>query len=171
MKTLYLKDKKCVRWGFTLFELIVVLVIISAMMTVTIPYARRSNESLKAREECLNMTESIKYAINTAINKGKTTRLMIDMKNNSYTLQIETKSDGESFEPIQGFHGAVCYLSRTVRIVDMQGFETVGNNNYLEFNPRKKFSNASLSLSDNDLIRTIRICGKHVEIEEPTLQE
>jgi len=154
------------RDGFTLFELIVVLVIISAMITVIVPYAGRSNESLKIKEECLNMAEAVKYAIDLATDTKRATRIVINPKNRSYLLETTAGgADNQDYKPVEGFQGAVRYFGLKIYIADMDGFGVEGDDRYLTFDPEKPWPNASFSLLTNDAVNTIKIRGKQVEFE------
>jgi len=161
------KDKASPHVGFTLVELIIVLAIISAMVKVLLPYATRSNDSLKVKQQCLDMAEVIKYAIDLAINTRKSTRITINPKNKSYLLEMATQTN--SYQPIEGFHGTVRYISRAANIMDIQGFCCDANDQYLIFDPTGKWPDASISLSTEDSIETIKIRGRCVEIEESTI--
>ena len=64
--------------GFTLFELIVVLAIISAMVTVIVPFASRSNDSLQIREQSRDVAQTIRYAIDLAQNSCRPVKFVIN---------------------------------------------------------------------------------------------
>jgi len=153
--------------GFTLFELVVVMAVISVMVMVAVPYASKSNEGLKLKQEGLNIAEAVKYAIDLAINSGKPVRITIDTKNKDYLLEAAAAEN--VYKPIEGFPGEVCYISQTTSIVDMTGFETDGSNQYLVFDTAKQWPDAEFSLSAGDIVETIRIKGKRVEVEESAL--
>ena len=169
MMTLQIQNRRPGLYGFTLFELIVVLVIISVMVTITIPYATRSNEGLKIKQECLNIAEAVRYAIDLAMDTKKPTRIVINPKNNSYLLEIATGINNQSYKPTEGFQGIVRYFGQAIHIIDITGFDVDGNSWYLIFDPTKPWSNASFSLSIGDVIKTVKIEGKQVKLEEPTI--
>jgi prepilin-type N-terminal cleavage/methylation domain-containing protein len=162
-----IKNNLSMTAGFTLFELVVVMAVISVMIMVAVPYASKSNDGLKLKQEGLNIAEAIKYAIDLAINSGKSVRITIDTKNKEYLL--EAASAENTYRPLDGFLGAACYISQTTRIVDMTGFETDGSNQYLVFAPAKQWPQAEFSLSAGDIVETIRIKGKKIEVEESTI--
>jgi len=155
--------------GFTLFELMVVLMIIAAMVTIAVPYATRSNESLKIKQECLNIAEAVRYAIDLARNTNRPTRIVINPKNNSYLLEIAAPTSNQDFIPTEDFQGIVHYFGQTIQVMDTDGFDVEANNRYLIFDPTKPWPNASISLSSNDAIKTIKIRGKQVAIKESTI--
>ena len=169
MMILRMKDKALRLRGFTLFELIVVLVIIVAMATVVVPYATRSNEDLKIKQECLNVAETVKYAIYLAMDTRRATRIVINPKNNCILLEIATGIDNQDYKPVENFQGAVRYFGRNVHIMDMTGFSVDGNSSYLVFEPAKPWPYASICLSASDAMRTIRIKGKQVEIDNSAI--
>lgn len=153
--------------GFTLFELIFVLLIIAAMVTVVVPYATRSNESLKIKQECLDMVETIKYAVDLAMDTKRPTRIVINPKNNSYLLEIATRINNQNYKPIEGLR--VRYFGRSIDVIDTTGFTVDGDDCYLIFDPARPWPNANISLSTDDTIKTIKITGKQIEIEDSTI--
>jgi prepilin-type N-terminal cleavage/methylation domain-containing protein len=156
-------------YGFTLLELMIVLVIIAAMVTVAVPYASRSNKSLKMKQESLSMAEAIKYAADLAMDTKKPTRIVINLKTNTYLLEIAAGINNQSFKPIEGFGGNIRYLGQSVHIIDMTGFSIEGKEHGLVFEPTRPWPNATISLSSDDAIKTIKIRGKQVEIEDSTI--
>lgn len=167
MMILQMKNRALRLHGFTLFELIVVLVIIAAMATVVVPYATRSNESLKIKQECLDMVETIKYAVDLAMDTKRPTRIVINSKNNSYLLEIATGINNQNYKPIEVLR--VRYFGRSVDVIDTTGFTVDGNGRYLIFDPARLWPNASICLSTSDAIRTIKIKGKQVEIDNSAI--
>ena len=152
--------------GFTLFELIIVLAIIAAMVAVIVPHATRSNDSLKIKQECLSMGEAIKYLTDLAVESKRPTRIVIDPQNNSYILEISTDISRRDFKPLEGFGGDVRSLGESVKLTDFDGFDMEGSNQYLLFDPARPWPNASISISAGNEINTIKISGRQVEIEE-----
>ena len=157
--------------GFTLFELIVVLMIIATMVMVAVPFATRSNKSLKIEDECLSLTEAAKYAADLAADTRRPTRIVVNLKNNSYLLEVATGEDARSYKPIDGFGGNIRCLGQGVRIVNTTGFTVDGSEHCLVFEPTRPWPNASISLSSGDAVKTIQIRGQHVEFEDPVVKE
>jgi len=154
--------------AFTLFELMIVLVIIAAMVTVVVPYASRSNEALRATQDCLNLADSIRYITDLAVDMKRSTRIFLDPQNNSYLLEVASGTDNRDYESLEAFGNAIHYLSKGVRITDITGFSYEGNNYCLVFEPTRPWPNASISLSTKDEIKTIIIRGRRVQIGEST---
>lgn len=163
------RDSRTRSHGFTLFELIVVLAIIAAMITVAIPYASRSNESLRIKQECLNVAQAIEYASDLAVNIRRPTRIVINPNNKSYWLEIAAGTNNHDYKPLEDFQGSVRYFGKSIYITDTSGFSIDGNTYYLIFDPARPWPNASISLSNKDAIKTIIIRGNHVEIEESSI--
>ena len=148
-------------------ELIIVMAIISAMITVIAPYATRSNNDLKLKEQCRNLAETTKYALNFAQVVYKPTRLVIDTKTKSY--HVEMMADNGTYEPLQTFAGSTQYIASTIAIGGLDGFETDKDKDYLIFDPERPWPYANISLLDNDSTATIKIQGKQVDIEEQNI--
>ena len=155
--------------GFTLLELIVVLVIISTMITVILPYATRSNQGLKMEQECLNIAEAVKYAMNLAVDSGRPTRLVLDLKNQSYSVEIASEINSLDFQPAQDIYGTARYLGPDINIMDVDGFDVGGGGYTLRFDSAGLGPHASVSLVAGNQITTIRIDGRRVEIEDSTI--
>ena len=153
--------------GFTLFELVVVLAIISAMVAVVMPFAKRSNEGLKIKQHSSNIAQAIRYAIDLAEKNHRAVKFVFNEKSKSYYLQIE---DGEnSFIQLEDFAGIERYIDENIHLFDIEGFEQTGSEYFLLLDPQRPWPKAWFSLSTNDLTETIRINSKYVEIEEESI--
>ena len=153
--------------GFTLFELVVVLAIISAMVAVVLPLVQRSNDGLKIKQAGSSIAQTIRYAINLAQTRNKAVKFIYNDKYRSYHLQIEDTEN--NFEPVDDFTGTERFLDKNIQLFDIEGFEQTGSKFFLVFDPQRPWPNAWISLSTNDLIETIRIKSKYVEIEEESI--
>lgn len=153
--------------AFTLFELVVVLAIISAMVAVVLPFCKRSNEGLKIRQHSSSIAQNIRYAIDLAQRENRAVKFVFDEKYKSYYLEIE---DGEnSFVQLEDFTGKERFIDENIKLFDIEGFEQVGSEYYLVFDPERAWPDAWIRLYTNDLIETIRIKSKYVEIEEENI--
>jgi prepilin-type N-terminal cleavage/methylation domain-containing protein len=155
--------------AFTLFELMIVLVIIASMVTIVVPYATRSNEALRTKQECLSLADTIRYMADLAEDMKRSTRILLNPQSNSYMLEISSGADNQDYEPMEAFGNALYYFSQNIRITDVAGFSFEGNNYCLVFEPTRPWPNASISLSTRDEIKTIVIRGRRVQIEESTI--
>jgi len=155
--------------AFTLFELMIVLVIIAAMVTVVVPYATRSNEALRTAQECLSLADTIRYIADLAVDTKRSTRILLNPENNSYLLEIAAGTGDQDYEPIEAFGNAIRYFSQSIRITEVTGFSFEGSNHCLIFEPAKPWPDASISLSTREETKTIIIRGKRVQIEDSTI--
>lgn len=162
-------DRTTGRSGFTLLELMVVLVIISAMIAVVLPYATRSNRGLRLEQECLSMAEAVKYAMNLAVDAGRPTRLVLDTKNQSYSIEIGSAMNRLDFQAVEDIYGTERYLGTDVHIQDVEGFGVGGGGYTLCFDPAWGWPRASVSLAAGNEMTTIRIDGRRVEIEKSAI--
>lgn len=156
-----------IRDGFTLIELIVVLAIISAMISVVLPFAGRSNEGLKIKEQGRDIAETIKYALDLAQNSHKQVKFVINTQDKSY--QLQTADDKGFFTILESSLGSIRYIEQVVVIGDIDGFTSEGQGLTLIFDYRKPWPKASFSLSTKDLKEVITINGKSVNIEETSI--
>ena len=156
-----------IRDGFTLIELIVVLAIISAMISVVLPFAGRSNEGLKIKEQVRDIAETIKYALDLAQNSHKQVKFVINTQDKSY--QLQTADDKGFFTILESSLGSIRYIEQVVVIGDIDGFTSEGQGLTLIFDYRKPWPKASFSLSTKDLKEVITINGKSVNIEETSI--
>jgi len=153
--------------AFTLFELIVVLTIISVMVAVIVPFAVRSNEGLKIREQSRDIAQTIRYAITLAQDRHRPTKFVINTKNKSYYLQ-QCNENG-NFKLVESSFGTVRYIDNKIHIFDMDGFQLDAEKLFLVFDPEKPWPKAWLTLSTKDLTETLKIEAKNVQIEETSI--
>ena len=153
--------------GFTLFELVVVLAIISAMVAVVLPFCKRSNDGLKIRQHSSNIAQAIRYAIDLAEKNNRTTKFVFNDKRRSYYLQIEDSEN--KFTRLEDFIGTERFLDKNIYLFDIEGFEQAGPEYVLVFDPKRPWPDAWISLSIDDLTETIRIKSKYVQIKEDSI--
>jgi prepilin-type N-terminal cleavage/methylation domain-containing protein len=155
-----IRIKKC----FTLVELIVVLAIISIIVSVVLPFAGRSNEGLKIKEQSRDIAETIKYAQDFAQKSHKQVKFIIDTKDKSYQLQVADEKG--IFNVLESSLGTIRYIDQKVVIADIDGFTPEDQKLCLIFDYKKPWPKASLSISTKDLQYIIKINGRKVSIEE-----
>ena len=153
--------------AFTLIELVIVLAIISAMVAVVMPFAKRSNDGLKIKQHSSSIAQAIRYAIDLAQKRNRAVKFIFNEKYRSYRLQIEDSEN--SFEPVEDFTGTERFMDENIHLFDIEGFEQTGQEYYLIFDPKRAWPDAWISFSTNDLTVTIRIKSKYVEIEEESI--
>ncbi|MFC1677106.1 Tfp pilus assembly protein FimT/FimU [Planctomycetota bacterium] len=153
--------------GFTLFELIIVLAIISAMTCVIIPFASRSNNSLKVTEHSRDIAQTIRFAIDLAQSTYSPIKFVIETKSKCYYLQQSDQSS--NFEPLKSYLGSPRYFDKRIHIVDTEGMDADSKGFSLIFDPGKPWPKASFTLSTTDVEKTIKINAKGVQIEEASI--
>jgi len=153
--------------GFTLFELVVVLAIISAMVAVVLPFCKRSNDGLKIKQAGSSIAQTMRYAIDLAQKRNKAVKFIYNDKYSSYHLQIEDTEN--SFESVDNFTGTERFLDKNIQLFDIEGFEQTGSEFFLIFDPKRPWPDAWISFSTNDLTETIKTKSKYVEIEEESI--
>jgi len=171
MMTAGRENRRPTAQGFTLVELLVVLAIISAMMTVAVTYATSSSKGLKADEHCLDAAQILRYAIMLAIDTNRPSRVVVNAEDNSLRLETAGETGKENWERVHDFGVAVRYFGQPVRFGDMTGFDSEGNRGYVVFDPAKPWPAAGLSLAVGETVKTIRIEGRCIRIEDPQTRE
>ncbi len=157
------KDNFCSA-GFTLFELVVVLAIISAMVVVALPFCKRSNDGLKIKQTGSSIAQTLRYGIDLAEKRKQAVKFIYNDKYKSYQLEIEDSPN--SFEPVDNFTGTKTFLDKNIGLFDIEGFEQTGQEYFLVFDPKVAWPDAWISFSTDNLVITIKIKSKYVEIQE-----
>ncbi len=153
--------------GFTLIELMVALAIISAMVAVVLPFCKRSNDGLKIKQASSSIAQAIRYSIDLAEKSNKAVKFIFNDKYRSYRLQIENSEN--RFESVEDFAGTERFLDKNIHLFDIEGFEQMGQEYSIVFDPQRPWPEAWISFCSNDLTETIRIKSKYVEIEEESI--
>lgn len=153
--------------AFTLFELVVVLAIISALIVIVVPFNKRGNEKLKIQQYSNDIAQTCRYAIDLAGKKQKAVRFIFSEKGMYYCLQIMQSSDYS--EPLEIFAGSPRYIDKNIHLFDIEGFEQNGQEYFLAFDPQKPWPVARITFTTDDLTEIIKIDGKYVWIEQTTM--
>jgi prepilin-type N-terminal cleavage/methylation domain-containing protein len=153
--------------AFTLVELLIVLVILSAMVTVTVPYATRSRTGRQLDEACRDVAETVKYALNYATNTRRPARLVLDAVAGSYQIEVASPGDRTHFDPLEDDRAGTRWLGSGVNVAGHEGFSLVERGRYgLVFDPGGVWPQARLSLAVKDQTQTIQMRGRMVDIED-----
>ena len=153
--------------GFTLFELVVVLAIISAMVAVALPFCKRSNSALKIRQLSSSIAQIVRYAIDMSEKKKESVKFIYNDKFKSYHLEIQDSQN--DFKPVNDFTGTETFFSENIYLFDIEGFDQAGQEYFLVLDPKKTWPDAWISFSDNNLVVTVKIKSKHDEIREESI--
>jgi prepilin-type N-terminal cleavage/methylation domain-containing protein len=159
--------RRLIARAFTLVELLIVLVILSAMVTVTVPYAGRSRTGRQLEEACRDMAETVKYAMKQAGDIRQPVRLVLDVGAGSYEIEVSARGDREHFDPLEDNRAQVRRLGSGVAVAGHDGFSLIDRGRYgLVFDPGASWPQASLALMAQDQTRIVRVRGRLVDIED-----
>ena len=153
--------------GFTLIELLLVLVIIATIITVTVPFASRSNEHQNIQQQALNVKAIIDYSIDSSINNNLPTKIVFSFKDNSYWIEV---SDGSvsrhNFRPLEAYPGGEHYLGKDVLSFSTEGFSQSGNESYLIFDPEITWPQAMVNIIGKNSSQDIHIHDGRVDLQD-----
>jgi len=156
--------------GFTLCELIIVLVIMTTALTFVVPYVTRSNVGLKVDEVCQDIASAVKYAVDSAVNLGRPVRLVISPHSRNFRLEQAKDITGGIYTSVNGTPGQARFFDERLHITDIDGFEVLGADRYvLIFDPRRPWPRAEIVIASNHVARTIRIEGPLADVQPKDL--
>jgi prepilin-type N-terminal cleavage/methylation domain-containing protein len=161
--------KKPALRAFTLVELLVVLTIVAVLAMVIAPYATRSNEGLSLEQECLNIVEVARFAMQCATDQQCPTRLAVDLKRHSYRVEIALDPGRQEYRPIEKLQGLQHALPPGVRVFGLDGFTATGDGSYVTFDPAANWPAADMSLLAGTTVKKVLIRGKQVEIAQESM--
>ena len=78
--------------GFTLIEMIVVIIIVGILSYAVVANFTDSHESLQLNAITLKLASDVRYARDLALTEGRGTRVYIDLTNNQYYLKWDDES-------------------------------------------------------------------------------
>jgi type II secretion system protein H len=132
--------------GFTLVELLLVLVLIAITMAAIAPQLRGSIAAWQLRESSKNMLTAIRLARQFALTTQEITVFALDANNASFTVKrIDSSVDSDS--PSNDLLVQRQFLDQSVKIVNVEGFEQIGREKSLVFWTDGRAKNAHLTLA------------------------
>ena len=78
--------------GFTLIEMVVVIMIVGIMSYAVVANFSDTHENLQINAVILKMAQDVRYARDLALTEGKGSRVYIDLSNNQYYLKWDDDS-------------------------------------------------------------------------------
>ena len=154
------------RNGFSLAELLVVLAIMAALVCGAVPYAAKSRDSQKLRQQSFDIAAALSYLRDQAINTNRPTRFVLNLKERSYRLEVHS-DDGQRFVPAAGFWGRLIRLGEDFSVTEMVGFEKDGSDEYLVFDPWRSWPAGEFTLAGPKQEITIKVEGIQIELINP----
>lgn len=152
------------RLAFTLLEMLIVMCIIATMVALAVPHASRSNDGLATTQLALNVKEAINYAISTATDNARATRIAFFFEDYYYRLEIAEDAEEINYIPMPGHLGITNYYSESILDISSDQFQYDLDMAYLEFDPAKNWPDATLTIKSRDCQKQITINGKLVNL-------
>ena len=148
--------------GFTLLELVVVVMLIGIMTGVVVPLYRDSLRSMRTDRAVTDLITAIKYAQERAVTDGREFRLYIDESNQAYWLSAYAGADSESgerqFRPLTEPPGRRTQFPDTLRLGRLSARQDQNNRmHYVAFHPLGTSDVATIRLEKEDRRQPVEI--------------
>lgn len=151
--------------GFTLVELLIVMTILVAMVSIAAPYARNSNKGTLALNEALNIKELIYYAMNKSRSSNIALRLVHSKTDRSYWLEKSELQDQYEFEELENSFSTAHYYDKAIQSISIANAEELNKLEFITFDPRKELStNISIRLETLDCWAKLTISKRNIEL-------
>jgi len=147
--------------GFTLLELILVMVIISTVLAMAAPSLRGFFSSRKTHDAAANILSLIRFARSQAISEGRTYRLNFDQGRGIYWLT--SNREGGAFSGLNSEFGREFLLPDDTTIELEKADDKNGTGKYITFFPQGMAENGTITLTDRR--------GDVIEIMSPSPAE
>ena len=145
--------------GFTLLELILVMVILSTVLAMAAPSLRGFFTSRKTHDTASQILALTQYARSQAITEGIIYRLNFDTLENSYWL---TSQQEGVFEELGIEFGRLFTLPKDI-ILELEDLDKEEGDMFLKFTPQGTVTAATVRLIDKS--------GRALEVTCPTVTE
>jgi type II secretion system protein H len=148
--------------GFTLLELVLVLLLLSLIASIVVPPMRNFGRGRKLGDAARDVVAATNYARSQAIAEGTAYRLYFDLNNRQFWLAARTT---DSFQPPRTDWGQRFTLADGLKMeVDIQALQTAQtpvalqqqqqkqsqSDLYVEFRPTGRIDTGTIRLSDED---------------------
>jgi len=145
--------------GFTLLELILVMVILSTVLALAAPSLRGFFASRKTHDTAAQILSLTQLARSQAISEGIVYRLNFDTRESTYWL---TAQQAGIFEELKTEFGRVFTLPKDV-IMELEDLDREDGETFLKFTPQGTVTAGTVRLIDR--------AGRALEIMCPTVTE
>jgi len=129
--------------GFTLFELIMVMVIVCIVLGMAAPSLRNFWASRRSDDVAAQLLALTQWARTQAISNGRIYRLNIEPQEGVYYLTVQ---DGDQFIPLDEEMGRVFGIPEEMRLNMVRSYEAAAP--FVEFFPSGRMDPAIISISD-----------------------
>jgi prepilin-type N-terminal cleavage/methylation domain-containing protein len=150
------------RAGFTLIELMLVILLIAVLVGLSAPLFQRSFSDLQLRSTTFNIAKTINYAGEMSIIERVKYRLNFEVENNKYWITRYDSAGGISgYKRIGGKYRKFFFLP--------EGLEFSGEVREITFYPDGRSDNLEIGIVDkkgNGRLVRVKGFGRSVEIEE-----
>ena len=138
------KRQRAKNIGFTLLELILVMLILSTVLAMAAPSLRGFFGSRKTHDEAAQILALTQFARSQAISEGITYRLNFDTRERKYWL---TSQQSGAFEQLKTEFGRVFTFPSDI-IAELEDVEKEDNDLFLEFTPQGTVTAGTIRLID-----------------------
>jgi prepilin-type N-terminal cleavage/methylation domain-containing protein len=145
--------------GFTLLELILVMVILSTVLAMAGPSLRGFFASRKTHDTAAQILAFTQYARSQAISEGIIYRLNFDIEERTYWL---TAWQSGAFRELKTEFGQVFTLPKDIDM-ELEGLDEEERDTFLEFTPQGTVTAGTVRLIDRN--------GRALEVTCPTMTE
>lgn len=145
--------------GFTLFELVLVMVMISILMVVAAPSLRGFLAGSKSRDASENLLSITRLARERAIADRAVYRLFVDPQAGTYWLHVQ---QGEQFVPLGTDFGQTYTLPEGMRI-ELSRVDHIVAGSWIDFHPNGRTDPATIRLTNSLNELTVIRCPSPAE--------
>ncbi len=117
--SLSVENKKKMVFGFTLVEVILVIMLFAIIAGLTLPNFSRTYSNILVKQTTQDLAYLMRYAQSRAMNKNVKIRLVLDVGKNSYWLEEENtdgQADEGSYKKVNGNLGRVVKMPGDINI-------------------------------------------------------
>jgi len=145
--------------GFTLLELILVMVILSTVLAMAAPSLRGFFASRKTHDTAAQILALTQFARSQAISEGIVYRLNFDTRDRTYWL---TAQQAGMFEELKTEFGQIFTLAKDI-VMELEDLDEDDMEIFLKFTPQGTVTAGTIRLIDR--------AGRALEITSPTVTE